>query len=189
MIEAEEQLPADVAGDGAAARASGSRPRACRRPAASPRAPARRCAGRRAACRSTGRRRGSARSRAVDDRVTAGRAPKETSRPAPSATLLCSVWSAVSPCFLTSMLMPLSVESRWRSASELVGVVDEVRHVVAERVDLVGDRVGEQQADAGERRRRSRGRRRATASPRGSRAALQERDERVEDQRDERRRR
>ena len=57
------------------------------------------------------------------------------------------------PCSCSWMLMPLVVERLLEVGEAVVGGVDDRRHVVAEGVDLVGDRVGEQQA--GDRRGRT----------------------------------
>ena len=66
----------------------------------------------------------------------------------------------------------------------LVGFVDDVRKVVGERPHLIGDRVGEQEADAGQRQEECEvyGEHR---EPAGKARALQERDGRIEDQRDD----
>ena len=79
--------------------------------------------------------------------------------------------TAVWPGWETWRSMPLRSSQAWRSASEALAS-STTRHLVAERGDLVGDRVGEQQAEAGDastaRGRRSRPRRRAGSRRRSS---------------------
>ena len=69
--------------------------------------------------------------------------------------------------------MPLRSSQLLEVGQRGVGVVDDLRHVVAERRDLVGDRVGEQDAEPGQRQHAARGRRcppprRAGSAPRRS---------------------
>ena len=66
--------------------------------------------------------------------------------------------------------MPLRSSQAWKSASVALASSTMPGHVVAERRDLVGDRVGEQHADPGQRPRAARASRSSTATPRGKRA-------------------
>ncbi len=67
-----------------------------------------------------------------------------------------------------------------------VGFVDEVGQAVRERPHLIGDRVGEQHADPGQRQEESEVHREHRQTP-GKPRALEKGDSRVEDQRDDRR--
>ena len=73
--------------------------------------------------------------------------PKLTMSLVPPTTFSCSVCSAGSPCFLISMSMPVAIEVVLEVREARVGAVDDRGHVVAELARLVGDRVGEQEAD------------------------------------------
>ena len=72
-----------------------------------------------------------------------------TSSPEPSAMRSPSESTAVWPGVETWTSTPLRSSQSWRSASDSLALVDDVRHLVAERRHLIGDRVGEQYADAG----------------------------------------
>ncbi len=105
--------------------------------------------------------------------------------PALLATLSWIVCSAVLPCLTRWTCTPCLFSVFLQRGDLLVRFVDEVGQVVRERPHLVGDRVGDEEADPGERARRMRRYTASTARPRGKWRALEERDGRIEDQRDE----
>ena len=94
--------------------------------------------------------------------------PNEASLLALLATLPSMLCSAVLPCLTSFRWMPWWSSSCLQGRDRFVGFVDDVRKVVAERAHLIGDRVGQQEADAGERRKNARYTA-STASPRGRR--------------------
>ena len=183
MIGAEQQLAADVAGDraldqvrvvvGAGAVAVGHR------------APHQRpdLAGRTAACTPTARTR--ARGRRSRWRLP-WRARRRTTRAccASLATLLLDALQRRLALLDQFQMDAVVVQFVLEARDRLVGFVDDVRQVVGERAHLIGDRVGKQEADAGQREEECEvhGEHR---QPAGQARALQEGDGRVEDQRDE----
>ena len=101
-------------------------------------------------------------------------------------TLSCRVLSAVWPWLLDLDVDALAVEVGLDVGEALVGRPRDRRQVVAQRRDLVGDRVGQQHVRRGRAPRRSPGRREDREAARQAQP-LQAGDERVEDQRDDRR--
>ena len=79
----------------------------------------------------------------------------------------------------------LAIEVGLQVGEPVVGVVDDPRHVVAELLRLVGDRVGQQHADADRRDQQAEVDDDDRQAARQTGARLQERHDRVEDQRDD----
>ena len=104
--------------------------------------------------------------------------------PALLATFSWKVCSAVLPWLDELHVDAVFVQFGLKGRDLLVRFVDDVRQVVRERAHLIGDRVGDQHADPGERQEESEvhGQHR---QPAGKAPALEKGDGRVEDQRDE----
>ena len=109
---------------------------------------------------------------------------KDTSSPEPSATRAPSVSSAVWPCACDLDVDAVVVEPVLELGELGVGVVDDARDVVAERGGLVADRVGEHRREPADDHdeREEHGQHGEPARERAR--ALQQRDERVQQQRE-----